>query len=145
MLLARRLGALVLAAAAVACWFLLTPEQSSSDSPSYATAISAALADYEANNAAADSAPQQAVVNGWVAKDLLEVIARAEDASLSPESAPRDDRIPAELLLLVLGVALLAFTTPRDERTPNVQPAAPPASFSPARHVGPGPVAPSQA
>lgn len=119
MLLVRRLGALTLASAAVAVRFLLEPEHTSSDTPNYSSAISSAIAGYEANNAMADSAPQQEVVNGWVAKDLLEVIAKAQNASLSPESAPRDDRVPAELLLVVLGLALLAFTTPRADSTPG--------------------------
>lgn len=142
MLLVRRLGALILAIAAVAVWFLLEPEQASADTPNYSSAISAAIADYESNNALADSAPQQEVVNGWVAKDLLEVIAKAENASLSPESAPRDDRIPAELLLVVLGVALLVFTTPRGHAGPQPQRAAAPASPQP---VGESPATPSHA
>lgn len=121
MMLVRRLGALILAAAAVAVWFVLEPEQTSGDTADYSSAISLAIEEYETNNAMADSAPQQEVVNGWVAKDLLEVIAEAQNASLSPESAPRDDRIPAELLLVVLGVALLALTTPRAEAVPEPQ------------------------
>lgn len=121
MLLVRRFGALILAAAAVAVWFVLEPEQTSGNTPNYSSEISSVMADYEANNAMADSAPQQEVVNGWVAKDLLEVIAEAQNAALSPESAPRDDRIPAELLLVVLGIALLAVTTPRVEAGPEPQ------------------------
>lgn len=128
MLLFRRVGALILAIAAVAVWFLLEPEETSADTPNFSSAISSAVESYEANNALADSAPQQEVVNGWVAKDLLEVIAKAENASLSPKSAPRDDRIPAELLLVVLGVAFLMLTTPRDA--------------IPRRQGGPGTVSP---
>jgi len=140
MLLVRRLGALVLAISAVAVWFLLEPEQASADTPNYRSAISSAIANYEANDALADSAPQQAVVNGWVAKDLLEVIAKAENASLSPESAPRDERVPAELLLVVLGVALLVFTAPRGHTSPQPQLAAAPAS---PQLIGDAPASPS--
>ncbi|MBU1801522.1 MAG: hypothetical protein KKA97_04625, partial [Actinobacteria bacterium] len=100
MLLFRRIGALFLALAAVVVWFLLEPEGDSTGTADYSEAISSAMGDYDMNNAMADSAPQQEVVNGWVAKDLLEVIAKAQNSSLSPESAPRDDRVPAELLLL---------------------------------------------
>lgn len=142
MLLVRRLGALILAIAAVAVWFLLEPEQASADTPNYSSAISSAMADYESNDALADSAPQQAVVNGWVAKDLLEVIAKAENASLSPGSAPRDDRIPAELLLVVLGVALMVLTTPGGYTSPQPRRAAAPVSPQP---VGEGSATPSPA
>jgi len=113
MLLARRIGAVCLVIAAVAVWLLLTPTEKPADSADFTSAIASALDAYETNNSSADSAPQQQVVNGWAAKDLLEVIARAQNAVLSPESAPRDDRVAAYLLLVVLGLALLAFTTER--------------------------------
>jgi hypothetical protein len=112
MLLVRRLGAVILSVAAIAVWFLMEPNESSDDAADYSVEISDAMDSYEANNAMADSAPQQEVVNGWVAKDLLEVVAKAENAALSPKSAPRDDRVPAELMLAVLGLGLLALTTP---------------------------------
>ena len=111
MLLTRRIGAVLIALAAVAVWFLLRPSAKASDAVDFSPSISRALASYQDNNSAADSAPQQAVVNGWAAKDLLEVVARADNASLSPKSAPRDERIPAYLLLVVLAVALLSATT----------------------------------
>ncbi|WP_148574810.1 hypothetical protein [Nocardioides caldifontis] len=110
LLLARRVGALVLAVGAIAVWFGLEPEESSTGTADYSSEIADAMDRYEMNNAMADSAPQQEVVNGWVTKDLLEVIATAENASLSPETAPRDDRVAAELLLVVLGLALIALT-----------------------------------
>jgi len=108
----RLVGAILLAVAAVAVWFVLAPAKSAS-SPDFSSAISQALSDYDTNNANTESAPQQQVLNGWVAKDLLTVIARAQNAAVSPRSAPRDDRLPAEMLLAVLGVALIAATTPR--------------------------------
>lgn len=115
MLLARRIGAALLVVAAVMVWFSLEPDDSAPQSADFGPEIAAALKAYDVNNAGADSAPQQEVVNGWAAKDLLTVIARAENAGLSPQPAPMDERIPAELLLLVLGVALIAATTPQPE------------------------------
>lgn len=112
MIVIRRLGAAVLAAAAIAVWFAMAPSDSPSSKLDYSGEIAAALADYATNNASASSAPQQQVVNGWVARDLLTVLARQQDAALSPKSAPHDDRIPAELLLGVLGIALMAGTGP---------------------------------
>ena len=113
MLVVRRLGAACLVLAAVAVWFLLKPAEKASDAADFAPAIAAAMGDYKTNNASTDSAPQQQVVNGWVAKDLLEVIAHEQNAALSPRSAPRDERVPAYLLLMVLGLGLLAATTER--------------------------------
>jgi hypothetical protein len=112
MLLARRLGAAALAVAAVVVWFGLRPAQTPTPASDFRPQIATALANYRLNNANAQYSPQQAVVNGWAAKDLLTVIAREQNAALSPQTAPRDDRIPAELVLLVLAVALLGGTSP---------------------------------
>src|ERR1043165_1599577 len=43
------------------------------DTKGYDAATKAALADADANNATAEGAPQQAVVNGWLARDLTEI------------------------------------------------------------------------
>lgn len=137
MLVARRVGALLLAVAAVVVWFVLKPAEKPTSSADFSSEIAEAMANYELNNSAADSAPQQAVVNGWVAKDLLEVVAREQNAALSPKSAPRDERVPAELLLVVLGVALLAATTPKSHAEPQ-----PRAALAPQPETGPRPGAP---
>ena len=100
MILARRVGAVVLAIAAIVVWFVMAPEDRSSD-------ISRALSEYSLNEAMTQGAPQQQVVNGWVAKDLLTIIAEQQNDVAS------DERVPALVGLLVLGVALHAFTSPR--------------------------------
>ena len=99
MILARRLGAVALALAAIVVWFAMAPEDRSSD-------ISRALTEYSLNEARTEGAPQQQVVNGWVAKDLLTIIAEQQNDAAS------DERIPALAGLLVLGAALHVFTSP---------------------------------
>lgn len=92
--------------------------QALADSAANKLMISAALADFETNNKAADSAPKQQVVNGWVARDLLSIIANQnadqdailsiiarENADLVRASVP-DRRISALLVLGVLAICL---------------------------------------
>jgi Flp pilus assembly protein TadB len=130
MILARRVGAVILAVAAALVWFTMAPEDRSDD-------ISQALVEYELNEARTEGAPQQQVVNGWVAKDLLTIIAEQQN------DAADDERIPALAALAVLGVALFTFTA---SRTPQPSTAAPkagtwsePASSSePQRPAGAG-------
>jgi hypothetical protein len=93
----------VLALAAVVVWFAMAPDESSDRS----TDIARALADYELNEAQTQGAPQQQVVNGWVAKDLLTIIAEQQNESVT------DERLPALALLVVLGLALHIATSPR--------------------------------
>lgn len=119
MLLVRRIAGVLLGVAAIAVWFGMRPS-AASPTVDFSSNIDSAMADFKANNGSARSAPQQQVVNGWAAKDLLEVIARAQNAALSPDSAPRDDRIPAELMLCVLGLGVLALTTPRPKNPAGV-------------------------
>jgi hypothetical protein len=104
---ARRIGAIVLALAAIVVWFAMGPEDRGGD-------IDRALREAELNEANAQGAPQQAVVNGWVTRDLLTIIAQEQN----------DERVPALAGLLVLGVALYAFTAPSHVATP-AGPAAP--------------------
>jgi hypothetical protein len=99
-IIARRVGAIVLAIAAVVVWFAMGPDDRSSD-------IRQALAEYELNELRTEGAPQQQVVNGWVAKDLLTIIAEQQN------DASSDERLPALAGLLVLGAALYVFTSPR--------------------------------
>jgi hypothetical protein len=78
-----------------------------------------------ANEARTQGAPQQAVVNGWITKDLLTIIAEQQNDALSREElptpltpmVPNDERIPALVGLLVVGLALALFTAPRPPRT----------------------------
>lgn len=128
MLVIRRVGALVLAVAAVLVWFLMEPDVPRTPEAevqravaSRSTDISQAMSEYELNNTLAGSAPQQQVVNGWVAKDLLQIIAEQQDAAVTrPQVAapvtpvvPPDERVPALVGLVVLGVALFLGTTTR--------------------------------
>ncbi len=105
MLLARRVGAYVLVVAAIAIWFGMKPTQQSDTG--YKAAIAAALAADQTNAAASQSAPQQQVVNGWTARDLLTVI--AEEGAQS--AGVVDERPAALLVIVVLGVALLLART----------------------------------
>jgi hypothetical protein len=86
--------------------------------PSHSAAISAALTDADANNTLAEGAPQQTVVNGWVARDLLVVMARQNEA-LIKQGAEQDRRPAALLTLAVIGIGLLLFTTSADRREPT--------------------------
>ncbi len=119
MITARKVGAVVLAIAAVVVWFTMGPEDRSDD-------IRQALSDYESNELLTSGAPQQAVVNGWVAKDLLTIIAEQQNDVAS------DERLPALAGLLVLGAALYVFTSPRrSERNEDVSTTPPPAQTEP--------------
>ncbi len=88
-----------------------------------------ALVDYGMNDALADSAPQQQVTNGWVARDLLSAIALAQHAQIElssdtqlllaqiAASDPEQDGRPAWLLFLVVaGMTLFALTGSEIER-----------------------------
>ena len=84
----------------------------------YESLIATALSDFDLNNITADSAPKQQVVNGWITRDLLTIIAKEQvdvlksqgavvDVTGSLRTAPFDERIPA---LLVIGVLALCWT-----------------------------------
>ena len=116
----RLAGYLVLAMAAVAVFIVLRPKIDTvtptlPSSTSYESLISDALAADTANNLRTTGAPQQQVVNGWTAKDLLTIIAKEDsdilkaqgavvDATGALNTTPFDERIPALLLLGVLAV-----------------------------------------
>src|SRR3712207_2369203 len=139
MLIVRRLGAATLAIAAVAVWFLMAPEeahppvvQAQQGVTDRSAEIARALSTADLNEITANSAPQQQVVNGWAAKDLLAILAEQQNEALTrdevpppvPPVTPNDERIPALAGLLVLGLALglitarpQAVTDGRRERT----------------------------
>jgi hypothetical protein len=104
----RRIGAVVLIIAALGIWFGMKPAQDTK-AGTYHSAISAALDADTANNAKTEGAPQQTVVNGWTAKDLLTVIAQ-EGAS----QPPVDERPAALLVLVIIGLGLILMTTRPD-------------------------------
>ena len=107
--LVRRVGAIVLALAAIVVWFAMAPESSDRSSD-----IASALADHELNEARTQGAPQQQVVNGWVTKDLLTVIAEQQNDSVT------DERVPALAVLVVLGLALHIATSTRPAEADGV-------------------------
>ena len=100
-----------LLAAAVAALVIGTREPPTRSSlaglDAFGSAAKAAMSDWEANEESAEGAPQQAVVNGWVARDLLLVIAEQDRAIAKVEAdVPTDDR-PTQLLLV--GVLALCW------------------------------------
>jgi hypothetical protein len=128
MTIVRQVGAAVLTLAAIAVWFLMAPETPEAPAPQTrqgvadrSNDIDDALLNYEANEALTQGAPQQSVVNGWVAKDLLTIIAEQQNEALTRDEVPppvapivpNDERMPALAGLLVLGLALALVTSPR--------------------------------
>jgi hypothetical protein len=119
----RYAGYLVLAVAAVAVFVALRPKIDTvtptlPSATSYESLISSALDADTANNLRTAGAPQQQVVNGWTAKDLLTIIAKENidilkaqgavvDATGALNTTPFDERIPA---LLLIGVLALCWT-----------------------------------
>jgi hypothetical protein len=95
----RRIGALILCVAAFIVLFGMAPDDMTGSGD-----ITSVMIGDAANQDRAEGAPQQSVVNGWTARDLLEIIAKQGEGS-------RDDRPAALLTLVVLGLALALFTS----------------------------------
>jgi len=91
--LLRRLGAFALLVAAIAIWFGMAP-----DVPNQASKIASIEATDDANNARAEGAPQQTVVNGWTTIEYLQLLAQQSDELAS--ASVRDDRPGAMLAIL---------------------------------------------
>jgi hypothetical protein len=84
----------------VILWFIMAPDEV----PDRSSEVSVALAFYESTEARTQGAPQQQVVNGWVAKDLLAIVAeQAADSARADRQAA--DRLAAENVLVVVAVA----------------------------------------
>lgn len=128
----RPVGFLIIAVAAAAAWVVLAPT-TAEDAPTlpsatqYETLISQALDDNSANDARTESAPQQQVVNGWVARDLLTIIAKQNADLLRASGAivesngvlrtnPFDERVPALLGLGILALVWDGLTRPTAPR-----------------------------
>lgn len=86
----------------------------------YQQLIDVAMSDYDANDARTESAPQQQVVNGWVARDLLQIQALqladlldavTEENSRGAVVASNDPRTPALLVLAILAISLVGITS----------------------------------
>lgn len=125
MLAVRRLGLGLLSVAAIVVFFVLEPDQTESSSAAltptnYQALVDLAMSDYDANAALTESAPQQQVVNGWVARDLLQIQAMqladllevlAEENEAGQIVAVTDPRTPALLVIAILAVALVGVTS----------------------------------
>lgn len=120
MLIARRVGLVLIAVAALIVWFVLAPSDAVEDPDSalgYDSLIDLALANYDLNNDNTESAPQQQVVNGWVAKDLLQIVAiELDDIQRRMDAQADDQRTPALIGLAVLAIAWFGITTPGRRR-----------------------------
>jgi hypothetical protein len=115
--------------AAVVVFFVLTPKVPKSTptlptATQYQSLIQQALADDTANNVLTQGAPQQTVVNGWTARDLLTIIAKENqdiltaqgavvDATGTLQTTPFDDRVPALLLIGVIALCWAGVSAPR--------------------------------
>lgn len=126
----RRIGLLVLATASVAIFFLMQPippEEGSLNlsTTNYQSLIDLAMDDYDANDALTESAPQQQVVNGWIARDLLRIQAReladvldalTQENESGQIVATADPRVPALLVVAILALSLIGFTSEAGSR-----------------------------
>lgn len=104
--LARRIGMLVLAFAAVVVWVSMGSPERAADN--YINEIDAIMRKDRENQGATDSVQQQQAATGWTSRNLLALTARIEAAG-----SRDDDRIAALLMLLMLGVAWHSLTSPR--------------------------------
>ena len=125
MFAARRWSLGVIAVLAIGVFLLMEPDPPAEGSLSltptnYQTLINVALSDNEANDARADSAPQQQVVNGWVTRDLLHIQALeladlldtvSQENAQSQLVAANDPRVAALLALAVLAICVIGITT----------------------------------
>jgi hypothetical protein len=110
MLIIRQLGLVMLACAAVAVFFFMTPEVPDDEAgEAIVDALELAEEFYDLNNDAAESAPQQQVVNGWYVNDLLNIIALETGRTATQSS---DDRTAALLAIGVVAIALWGVTAP---------------------------------
>ena len=88
-----------------------------SETTNYQLLVDAALSDFDANNARAEGAPQQQVVNGWVARDLLQIVTRQNEAQADTLDSivalqaadPPDDRGARLLMILIVLIGWVAL------------------------------------
>lgn len=115
----RRIGATVLAAVALIVSFAAGPQGSDDATPvDYARLLEIARSDYDANNERTSGAPQQQVVNGWFARDVLSLqVLQLSDLLAASEPSPTDHRLPLLGLLAVLAICLYAATSPPNRRS----------------------------
>jgi hypothetical protein len=146
MLLIRQIGLVVLAVVAIAVFFAMAPPEPepvpqlpifAPDAGDYTDLISSAVEINELNAERSETAPQQQVVNGWFANDLLQIIATenaqlisqmdtlaqqnavAYEAATAPDQ--QDDRPIVLLIIVIMAIALWGATsipTPAPESLP---------------------------
>ena len=110
----RKIGLMVIAVAAFAVALVGAP----AGPPPVAVAgferdLRQAIADDAVNNLRTEGAPQQTVVNGWTARDLLQVIAEQNNALVVAAQSSADDiRVPLILALMLAAAALYVLTEP---------------------------------
>jgi hypothetical protein len=85
------------------------------DTASYNTALAGAIVDDASNNVRADGAPQQAVVNGWVARDLAIIQIRQNNDLLA-----LTHMMTALMVALVLAVIITAAGGPKKNREAEI-------------------------
>ncbi len=100
----RLVGFVVFALAAIVSFVVLRPKSPSA--PDRSTQIAAALSDDTTNAKSASSAPQQQVVNGWTARDLLTVQATTANDQLAMAKAGSDASRQIAVLVLIAVLAL---------------------------------------
>lgn len=117
----RAIGFALIALAAVTVMVLAAPEAPKTvDSTRFDRLLTQAHSDYEESAARTSGAPQQQVVNGWIAKDLLTIHAEQLTAMLNAsQTTASDERLPWLMLLLVLALCLHAATLPRPLSGPH--------------------------
>ncbi|WP_344249157.1 hypothetical protein [Isoptericola hypogeus] len=135
-MIVRRIGFGMLAIAAATVFFVAAPE--SVDTGGHAGEVASIEAEDDLNNASAEGAPQQAVVNGWTTNRYLGLLTDQMDDQL--QRPVGDPRLPALLLVLVLG-ACLHWGTSDTTRSP-ARTAKPGLADMPARPDPAGPRAP---
>jgi hypothetical protein len=143
-MMVRRMGFVVLAVAAVVVTFVVGPDRPEpADVEHYERLISQALSDYEENDARTSGAPQQQVVNGWIARDMLTVLAQQSNELLEVSApAASDNRVPLLLLVLVLAFCWHAVAPPETRALASEAPASNDASNGPdtnSENVAPAP------
>lgn len=141
MLLARKIGLILIATGAILVFFLMAPDgtklpdgygRTGDDIATvrdYRVLTNAAIEDYNTVFETAETSEQQQVANGWITRDLLTVLTWEGDdtvqgiASLLDASSP-DHRTPAMIGLVVLAIAWWGITAPGGWRPkPARQPA----------------------
>jgi hypothetical protein len=141
MVMVRRIGALLLAVAAVLVYFMLKPAKVQIASPSGSRSQLLSIdSDFSSNNGQAQYIYQQIYATGVATKDTLALLVtqadqRAANAAATAQTLANhaDQRIPAELLILALGVGLFLATTERRLAPPApAPPAEPPGDGTPA-------------